>query len=198
MTKPSAIHHQGLYRRRSLLLVATGAFVSQLAAPLAAEAASARQLTDDGRAALVALYAGEPKAAELGKRAKAVLVFPNIVKAGFIVGGENGDGVLFIGEDASSFYRISAASFGYQLGAERFGYALFFITDSSIDHLKKNNGWAVGTGPTLVVMDKGIAKTLNTMTLDKDVYALSFGQHGLMAGAGLQGSKITQISPDPE
>jgi lipid-binding SYLF domain-containing protein len=196
MTQQSPLpYHRGLGRRGALLVA--GALLVQLALPLSAHAATARDLTDQGRVALRTLYGADTKAAELGRRAKAVLVFPNIVKAGAIVGGQTGEGVLLLNNQASSFYRISAASVGYQLGAQRFGYALFFITDSAIDHLKKNNGWAVGSGPSLVLIDKGRAKNLNTMTLDKDVYAMSFGQRGLMAGTGLEGSKITQIFPDP-
>ena len=179
------------------LLALTGALLAQLAVAADAQAASAQQLAAEGRAALNALYGESNKAGELGRRAKAVLVFPDVVKAGVILGGQGGEGVLFVDGQATSFWRISAASVGYQLGVQRFGYALFFISQASLDHLRNSNGWAVGTGPSLVLVDSGMARNLNTMTLQKEVYAMSFSQRGLMAGAGLEGSKVTQITPDP-
>jgi lipid-binding SYLF domain-containing protein len=165
-------------------------------APVTSWAATRAELERDSRAALQQLYATNPKAAELGAKARAVLVFPKIVKAGFMVGGQNGSGALLQGGRAVGFYRISAGSFGFQAGAQTFGYALFFMTTDALAYLKKSDGWAIGSGPSVVVVDKGMAKTMNTTTLSQAVYAMAFGQHGLMGGVGIEGSKITQIHPD--
>jgi lipid-binding SYLF domain-containing protein len=162
-----------------------------------AQAASAHQISRDADQALRALYAAQPKARELGKRAKAILVFPKIIKAGLIIGGQGGDGVLRIGGRSAGYYNISAASFGLQAGAQRFSYALFFMTDSGLKYLQDSDGWSIGSGPSVVVMDKGAAASLTSTTLTQDVYAFPFGQHGLMAGLGLEGSKITRINPGP-
>jgi len=94
------------------------------------------------------------------------------------------------------YYNTVAASYGLQAGAQSFGYAMFLMTDESMDYLKKSEGWEVGVGPTIVVADEGLAKSLTTSTAKEDIYAFIFGQKGLMAGIGLQGSKITRISPD--
>ena len=72
---------------------------------------------------------------------------------------------------------------------------MFFMTDSALQYLKKSSGWEVGVGPSVVMVDQGIARSLTTSTAKEDIYAFSFGQKGLMAGMGLQGSKITQIHP---
>jgi lipid-binding SYLF domain-containing protein len=151
-------------------------------------------LTQDSRAALDRLYAANPKAKQLGARAIAVLVFPSIVKAGFMVGAQTGRGTLFLRTRPSGVYRITAGSFGFQAGAQTFGYALFIVTQSALDYIGKSHGWSVGSGPSVVVVDKGMARTMNTTTLSQDVYAISFNQQGLMAGAGLEGSKISRIS----
>jgi lipid-binding SYLF domain-containing protein len=164
--------------------------------PVAAHAANRAELERDSRAAMQQLYANNPKAAELGAKARAVLIFPKIVKAGFMVGGQNGSGVLFQGGRATGYYRISAGSFGLQAGAQTFGYALFFMTADALAYLEKSKGWAIGSGPSVVVVDKGKAKTMNTTTLNEAVYAMAFGQHGLMGGLGLEGSKISPIHPD--
>jgi lipid-binding SYLF domain-containing protein len=184
--------------RRDLLITAVGAFAIvglDLSAHAATPGSDAAVLARDSQAALARLYAANTKARDLGEKARAILIFPRIVKAGFMIGGQGGDGALIENGKAVEFYNIAAGSFGFQAGVQTFSYALFFITESALDYLSKSQGWAIGTGPSVVVVDQGFAKTLNTTTLSQDVYAMPFGQKGLMAGLGLEGSKITQIHP---
>jgi lipid-binding SYLF domain-containing protein len=132
-------------------------------------------------------------AKQIGDQAKAILVFPNIVKAGFIVGGQYGEGVLLINGKLVAHYNSVAASYGLQAGVQAFGYALFLMDDKAMQYLGKSDGWELGVGPSIVVVDQGKAKSLTTTTLRDDVYAFIFDQKGLMAGLGLQGSKITKL-----
>ncbi|HEX4183880.1 MAG TPA: lipid-binding SYLF domain-containing protein [Caulobacteraceae bacterium] len=163
--------------------------------PAWAWASDSGDLKRDSRAALQQLYAANPKAAELGAKARAVLIFPRVLKAGFMVGGQVGKGVLFKGDHIAGYYRTSAASFGFQAGAQSFGYVLFFMTPDALAYLQRSDGWAIGVGPSVVVIDKGMAKSMDTTTLSQAVYAMIFSQQGLMGGVGLQGSKITKIQP---
>jgi lipid-binding SYLF domain-containing protein len=158
-------------------------------------AASAKELSQSSRTALEALCKQSQEARLLRKEARAILVFPSIYKAGFIVGGQGGDGALFKGSKTVGYYRSVAASYGLQAGAQKFGYALFLMNDSAVAYLNKSDGWEIGVGPSIVVVDAGVAKTLTTTTGRSDVYAFIFNQKGLMAGLGLQGSKITKITP---
>jgi lipid-binding SYLF domain-containing protein len=160
-------------------------------------AASASQLVSQSNAALQTLYAAEPNSVMLSNQAKAILVFPDIVKAGFIVGAETGNGVLFEGGAPTGYYNISAGSYGLQAGVQSFSYALFFMTNSGLNYLVQSQGWSVGVGPSVVVLDHGKAASMTSTTLTQDVYALPFGEQGLMAGMGIQGSKISPISPGP-
>jgi lipid-binding SYLF domain-containing protein len=155
---------------------------------------SAEGIDRDVQAALKALYGSTPAAKALGEKAKAVLVFPNIVKAGFVVGVQGGDGALLKKGKTVGYYNTAGVSYGLQAGAQSFGYALFFMSDSALDYLAKSKGWEIGVGPSVVVVDEGMARTLTTTTAKNDIYAFLFNQKGLMAGAGLQGSKITKIS----
>lgn len=164
------------------------AFASQTAV-----AASAAELNRESQAALKALYAKAPAARELAKRAKGILVFPGVVKAGLIVGGQYGEGVLYKGGKVAGYYNTAGGSYGLQAGAQKFSYALFFMSDSALAYLGKSEGFEVGVGPSVVVMDEGMAKSATTTTLKDDVYAFIFGQSGLMAGLGLQGNKITKL-----
>jgi lipid-binding SYLF domain-containing protein len=156
-------------------------------------AADRGALERDARAALQRLTAAVPAAKSLSGTATAVLVFPKITKAGLGVGGQYGDGVLFKGGQVAGYYNTSGASYGLQAGAQQFGYAMFLMNDKAVSALGANEGFEVGVGPSIVVIDEGKAKTLTTTTAKDDIYAFVFGQKGLMAGVGLQGNKITRL-----
>jgi lipid-binding SYLF domain-containing protein len=166
-----------------------------LAAPQTAMAADAAKIDRESRAALQKLYKTTPAAKRLGEKAKAILVFPSIIKAGFGVGGQGGNGALLVGGKTAGYYNIAAGSYGLQAGVQKFGYAMFLMTDSARKYVNKSDGWEVGVGPSIVVVDSGAAKSLTTTTAKDDVYAFIFSQKGLMAGVGIQGSKITKITP---
>ncbi len=177
---------------RALLVLAVAATTPMGPPPAIAD--SAAELNRDAAAALEAIYKGTPGAKELGAEAKGILVFPSIIKAGFIVGGQYGEGALRKGGKTVGYYNTVAASYGLQAGAQKFGYALFFMNDSALKYLDKSEGWEIGVGPSIVIVDEGVARALTTTTARADVYAFFFDQKGLMAGLGLQGSKISRIT----
>jgi lipid-binding SYLF domain-containing protein len=145
-------------------------------------------------AALKKLYARETSARLLGEKATAILVFPSILKAGFLFGGQIGEGALFKKGKTVAYYSSVGASYGLQAGVQTFGYALFFMNQNSLEYLNRSEGFEIGVGPSVVVVDKGMGKSLTSTTITQDVYAYIFDQKGLMAGMGIQGSKLTRIS----
>jgi lipid-binding SYLF domain-containing protein len=159
-----------------------------------AAAMSAAEIDRDATAALTKLYASQPSAKLLARQAKGILVFPNMVKAGFMFGGQIGEGALRQGKRTTGYYNSVAASYGFQAGLQKFGYALFFMNQKALDRLDETNGFELGVGPSIVIVDQGVGRSLTTNTLTSDVYAFIFDQKGLMAGAGIQGSKISRIS----
>ena len=176
-------------------LILLGIVMGCVAAPHPAQAASAAEIELNAKTALENLYNSSPEARMLGREAKAILVFPSIVKAGFLFGGQFGDGAMFERGRTVGYYNSAGVSYGLQAGVESFSYALFFMTDGALSYLRSSQGWEIGSGPNVVVLDQGMAKSLTSTTLTQDVYAMIFGMQGLMAGIGLQGSKITQINP---
>jgi len=178
-----------LSSRRALLICAA----ASLGMVGAAVAADAKTLEQDARAALKSLYAGSPGAKALGERSKGMVVFPRVVKAGLIVGAQSGDGVLIVGDKVVGVYNTSAVSVGAQAGAQAFGYGLFFMTDKTLADFRASKNFEIGVGPSVVFIDEGAAKDINTLTAKADVYGVIFDQKGLMAGVGVQGSKITQL-----
>jgi lipid-binding SYLF domain-containing protein len=159
-----------------------------------ASAATAEDLDKDSRQALQTLYKTEPVAETLSRTAKAVLVFPNIVKAGLVFGGSYGEGELIEGSKVVDYYNSVTGSWGLQAGAQSYGYAVFLMTDKAISYVKETKGWEIGVGPTVVVVDEGVAKNLSTSSLKDDAYAFIFSQQGLMAGVSIEGTKISKIN----
>ena len=154
--------------------------------------ASTVEIETDARASWKNFMETNEGARALNDEAVAVLIFPNIVKAGFIAGGHYGDGVMIDGEKTIDFYNSSAASYGLQAGAQRFGYALIFTNEKALDYVNTSSGWEIGVGPSVVIANKGLATNLTSTTLRADVYAFVYDQQGLMAGGGIQGTKITR------
>jgi lipid-binding SYLF domain-containing protein len=154
---------------------------------------SADDLARQSRQALQQLCAQNPAAAKANSKALAVLVFPNVVKAGFIVGAQGGQGTLFVNGQPNGRYRTTAASYGLQAGIQKYGYALFLMNQKAVYWINSANGWEIGTGPSVVIVDKGMARSFTTATMHSGIYAFTFDQKGLMAGLGLQGSKISRI-----
>jgi lipid-binding SYLF domain-containing protein len=179
----------------SLVLVAIGSLITSVSAQAGPLTPSASEIDQKSRTALRDLFRENNAARALAAQTKAILIFPDIKKGAFIVGAQYGYGALIEGTRTAGFYRTGAASYGFQAGVKKFGYALFFMTDSAVNYLATSGGWAIGTGPSLVVVDQGMARSLTTTNMRADVYAFVFNQKGLMGGIGLEGSKITKINP---
>ncbi len=169
------------------------ALLATTPAPERAAAASGAEITKKSTEALGTLRANNLVAKKLLADAKGVVVFPEIVKAGFMLGGQVGEGALFEGGKTTGYYNTVAASYGLQAGVQVFGYALVFMDNASLAEFKAASGFEIGVGPSIVLVDEGVGKSLTTTTVDKGIYAFIFDQKGLMAGLGIQGSKITKL-----
>jgi lipid-binding SYLF domain-containing protein len=176
---------------RSLIL----ALVALLGVGLhnSASAASAAEIDRDARNALQTLLQTHPAAQAINRQAKAVLIFPRIIKAGFIFGGGYGEGELLRGNRVAGYYNSVSGSWGLQAGAQSYGYAVFLMSDRAVNYLRDSRGWEIGVGPTVVMVDDGVAKNLSSSTLQSDAYAFIFNQQGLMAGVTIEGSKISPL-----
>ena len=157
-----------------------------------ANAATPDEINKDAELALQKLYKANPVAEQISRTAKAVLIFPSILKAGLLIGGSYGDGVLKEGNRVVDYYTSFSASWGLQVGAQTYGYALFLMNDTAIEYINKSDGWEIGVGPSVVVVDEGMARRMTTTTLRDDAYAFIFNQSGLMGGLGMEGTKITK------
>lgn len=177
-----------------LALLLSSAALTPALAPKVAMAASAAELNRDGAEALQQLYKTNPFAESLSHNAKAILIFPNIVKAGLIFGGSYGEGEMLQNGAVLHYFNSVGGSWGLQAGAQSYAYAVFLMTDEAVKYVSETAGWELGVGPTIVVVDEGMAKNLSTSTLKDDAYAFIFSQQGLMGGISIEGTKITRVS----
>ena len=160
----------------------------------ASSPASQADLTASSSQALNKLVRENPAAAAISQQSRAVLVFPSIVKAGLVFGGAYGEGELRKGGQTTGYYNSFTGSWGLQAGAQSYGYAVFLMNDNAIQYLEESDGWEIGVGPTVVVVNAGLAENLSSSTLQDDAYAFIFDQRGLMAGVSIEGTKVTRIA----
>jgi lipid-binding SYLF domain-containing protein len=159
-----------------------------------AHAESRADLDRNARSILTQLLASNANAKKLNEKAIATLVFPTVTKAGFIVGGQYGDGVLFRNGRPVAYYNTAGGSYGLQAGAQQYGYVLFFMKEAALSALDSTQGFEVGVGPSVVLVDQGVASSTTTITTQDDIYAFITAQKGAMAGIGIQGNKITKLA----
>jgi lipid-binding SYLF domain-containing protein len=133
-------------------------------------------------------------ATELEAQARGMLMMPNIIKAGLILGGAYGEGALRVNGLTEAYYAFAAGTFGFQLGVQRIRYALFFMTDKALDDFRAAEGWTVGADAEVTFPGDGLNLQLSSQTQNRPVIGVVFGQDGLMAGASFQGAKFTRIA----
>ena len=139
------------------------------------------------------MYKSRPVAEVISKKAKAILVFPKVVKAGLVFGGSYGEGVLLQGAKVTEYFNSVSASWGWQAGVESYTYVVFLMSDKAVTYLDKSKGWEFGVGPSMVIVNEGVAKNLSTTTLKGDAYAFISDQKGLIASLSIEGTKISRI-----
>jgi lipid-binding SYLF domain-containing protein len=153
---------------------------------------SKESLNKDIQAALDTLYEKEAGAKALADKAKGILVFPHVRKAGFVVSGLHGDGAMLKGGKVADYYSTSAIGVGLEAGAQSFSYALFFMSDDALKDFEKRDDFEIGAGANVVFVESGAAAGAGSAISPASIYGFTFGQKGLMAGVSLQGTKISK------
>ena len=128
------------------------------------------------------------------KRAKGVLVFPKVLKAGFFIGGEYGEGALIINNRTRAYYNTASASIGLQAGAQSKSIVLVFLTEDALTKFQKYEGWKVGVDGSVAFVEWGAAEDINTINIHDPIVGFVFSNKGLMVNLTLEGSKFTRIT----
>jgi lipid-binding SYLF domain-containing protein len=175
-------------------LIAAVVSLTMVAVGSPGRADTAYAVASGSNQALQQLYRTSPVAALLGRRAKAILVFPRINKASLVVGGASGEGELMRGRSIDGYYKLETQSFGIQVGAESNSYVVFLMTPSAVANLERGSGWQLGHGPTLMLVGRDAPRNLATAPLRYDSYGFAFNQRGLIAGVGAEGTRISRTT----
>ena len=183
---------QTIQRVVSVALIAFAAIA--LVAPRAE--ASAAKINADVRASLDQFFRQTPGARELANNAAGVLVFPTVVKAGFGIGGEYGEGALLVGGRPVGYYNLVSASFGFQLGAQARTVIIMFMTPSALAGFNRTAGWKVGVDGSVTLITLGAGASIDTNQITSPVIGFVLDPTGLMYNLTLEGSKISRINPE--
>jgi len=158
-----------------------------------AAAASKEELDAHVRETIADLYRASSAAKQLAGKSAGMLVFPSVIKAGFWVGGEYGEGALEVGQKTLSYYNIISASFGLQAGVQDKSVVLMFMTPEALNKFRESDGWKAGVDGSVALVTLGAGKDFDTQTLQKPIVGFVFNNKGLMANLTLEGSKISRI-----
>ena len=126
--------------------------------------------------------------------AKGVLVIPNVIRVGFFLGGEYGEGALIVGGKTVDYYSTTAGSFGLQFGAQSKNIVLIFMDDYSLTQFRNSLGWRAGVDGSVVLIDYGAGASADTENVQHPVVGFVFGLKGLMVNLSLEGSKFTKLT----
>jgi len=141
------------------------------------------------------LFKKKHGAAKFLSELQGYLVFPSVLKGGFFVGGEYGEGVMRIKGQSVQYYSIASGSLGFQFGAQKASYIIAFASQRALDNFRRSNGWEAGVDGTITVIDWGAAKDVASLSFEKPIYAIVFNAKGIMGGISLEGTKFTKIYP---
>jgi lipid-binding SYLF domain-containing protein len=175
---------------RVFVLIAAGLLAL---APREGHAASAKEINDAADKALQSFVRQTPGAKDLAMKAHGILVFPSVIKAGFGIGGEYGEGVLIEKRQIAGYYNLVSASFGFQLGVQARTLIMMFMTEAALRSFERTAGWKVGVDGSVAVITLGAGGAIDTETLTSPVIAFIIDPQGLMYNLNLEGSKISRI-----
>ena len=180
-------------RMRTVFSLALLAMLAVTSVMQGALAASAGEIDTKVNGTLEVFKKQVPGGAEFLGEASGTLVFPTITKAGFVLGGEFGEGALRVGGKTVGYYNIASASFGFQIGAQQYSIVMVFRSDGALKDFRESKGWEAGVDGSVAVAEWGAGDDINTKTFKDPIVAFVFGNKGLMAGVSIEGSKITRI-----
>lgn len=158
-----------------------------------AQAASKLELDNRVQATLQRLYSRKKEAQALGEKAVAILVFPQMIKAGVGVGGEVGEGAMLVSGVPTRYYRNTSLSIGFQFGVQARSEVIMFMTDAAYQDFIGHDGWEAGVDGSIAIVEFGVGKEFDTNSIREPIIGFVFANKGLMYNLSLEGSKYWQI-----
>ena len=182
-------------KRRRLLVLSGSLFLASTTIGCSVKNANnaGNKIISNADEALESLFSIAPESYSIYEKSAGTLIMPKITKAGFVFGGSYGEGVLKIGGAPVDFYSVAAASYGYQIGALQYSHVIFFMTEDALKTFRVTDGWEIGADAEVFFRKTGASLGITNNTLTKPIYAIVFGQRGVIAGASLEGAKYSRL-----
>jgi len=158
-------------------------------------AKTAQEIDTEVDAAIEKFKKDIPGGANFLQKTKGYLVFPSVIKAGLIVGGKYDEGSLRVNGVTKHYYDMTAASIGFQAGAQEYSMLIAYLSDAALANFVKSNGWEAGVDGSITVSDWGKSKDISSMSFEKPIIAFIYGEKGLMASISIAGTKFRRIAP---
>lgn len=158
-------------------------------------AKTAQEIDKEVDAAIEKFKKEVPGGANFLPKTKGYLVFPSVIKAGLVVGGKYGEGALRINGVTKHYYDMTAASIGFQAGAQEYSMLIAYLSDASLENFVRSNGWEAGVDGSITVSDWGKSKDISSISYEKPIIAFIYGEKGLMASISIAGTKFRRIAP---
>jgi lipid-binding SYLF domain-containing protein len=180
--------------RKTMCLVLSLAILTSIAAA-EAWAKTAQEINAEVNACMDRFYKQVPDAKNVAAKAKGILVMPNVYKAGFIVGGEYGEGALRVGGKNTGYYILASGSLGLQIGGEAKDFVIMFMTEAALRQFQASTGWEVGVDGNVALINIGGGERVDFNKINDPIIAFVFDVKGLMADISLKGAKFTKFTP---
>lgn len=179
--------------RRLLFRVAAMLLAIGILAPSSAEAMSKAEINAKVKATMTIFYQQVKSGKELARKARGILVFPEVIKAGLVIGGEYGEGSLLVGRKTVAYYSTAGGSIGFQFGAQVKSVVILFMTSDALKQFRRSKGWKAGVDGSVALATLGAGGEIDTDTARKPIIGFIFNNKGLMYNLTLEGSKFTKI-----
>lgn len=176
-----------------ILLLAAALLVG--VATESAWAKTAQEINASVNACLERFYKQVKGGKEMAGKAAGVLVMPGVIKAGFIVGGEYGEGALRVGGKSVSYYNLASGSVGFQIGGEAKDFVILFMTEEALKQFRASKGWEAGVDGNVALVNIGGGERVDFTKMNDPIVGFVFDVKGLMADISLKGAKFTKITP---
>lgn len=180
------------FKKPSNALLSIGILL-MLAISQSAWSASARVINAEIADTLQSFYGQVKDGKHLIAKSAGALIFPSVLKAGFVVGGEYGEGALLIKGNPVAYYSTAAASIGLQLGAQKKSIIILFMEQDALNKFRESSGWKIGVDASVALIKVGVGGAIDTDKINKPIIAFVLGQKGLMYNLSLEGAKVTKI-----
>lgn len=167
---------------RSLLILSLVLYGSGIVA----QTDDQKKIIDDAKKAKAVFTKEDPEMSQLFAKAEGYVIFPNVGKGAYVVGGAAGNGVVYENGNLVGMAKLRQVDVGLQIGGQAFSQVLLFKTEEALIRFKKGN-FELSGNMSAVVLEEGKAKSIEFRS---GVAVVTMPKAGAMAELSVGGQKF--------